>query len=222
MKRILIALAVFASVQIADAQVKTPEAAKKAVEAAKAASENEKKAVKVATWTKLAESYLDAYNAPAGSAWVGASKQELQLLMGNEKPLSVENAVLNGEPCTKEIYENKEFYFNNAGQLTMINVTKPVFENALDEALAAYKKAYEVDVKKSKAKDIAAGLDNISKKYLDEGMNRYMLQDLAGASVLFEKSAEAAATEPLAKVDSTALYNAGFTAWAVKDYERAK
>lgn len=222
MKRILIALAVFASVQIADAQVKTPEAARKAVEAAKAASENEKKAVKVATWTKLAESYLDAYNAPAGSAWVGASKQELQLLMGNEKPLSVENAVINGEPCTKEIYENKELYFNNAGQLTMINVTRPVYENALDEALAAYKTAYEVDVKKSKAKDIAAGLENISKKYLDEGMNRYMLQDLAGASALFEKAADAAAAEPLAKVDSTALYNAGFTAWAVKDYERAR
>ena len=222
MKRILIALAMLAGMQIADAQVKSPEAAKKALDSAIEASKNEKKATKVATWTKLAQSYMDAYNAPAGSAWLGASKQEIQLLMPNEKPVAVENAVLGGEPCTKEVYANKEFYFNPAGQLTMINVTKPVVENALDGALEAYKKAFEVDVKKSKVKDITAGIESIAKKYLDEGMNCYMLNDLEGASVLFEKAVEASATEPLAKVDTTCLYNAGFTAWAGKNYERAK
>jgi len=46
MKRILIALAVLLAVQVADAQVKTPEAAKKAVESAKAAAENPKKATR--------------------------------------------------------------------------------------------------------------------------------------------------------------------------------
>ena len=215
-------MAVLVSMQVADAQVKSPDAAKKAVESALEASKNEKKAAKVATWTKLAQAYVDAYNAPAGSAWLGASKQELQLLMPNEKPTAVENAVLGGEACTKEVYDNKEFYFNAAGQLIMINVTKPVYEDALAGAVDAYKKAYEVDLKKSKLKDITEGLANVSKKYLDEGMNRYMLNDLVGASVLFEKAAEASATEPLAKVDTTALYNAGFTALVSKDYERAK
>ena len=215
-------MAMLAGMQIADAQVKSPEAAKKALDSAIEASKNEKKATKVATWTKLAQSYMDAYNAPAGSAWLGASKQEIQLLMPNEKPVAVENAVLGGEPCTKEIYANKEFYFNPAGQLTMINVTKPVVENALDGALEAYKKAFEDDVKKSKVKDITAGIESIAKKYLDEGMNCYMLNDLAGASVLFEKAVEASAAEPLSKVDTTCLYNAGFTAWAGKNYERAK
>lgn len=222
MKRFLIALAVLAGMQIADAQVKSPEAAKKAVDSALEASQNAKKATKVATWTKLAEAYLDAYNAPAGSAWLGATKQEIQLLMPNEKPVSVEEAILGGEPCTKEIYDNKEFYFNNAGQLTMINVTKPVIENALDYALDAYKKAYEVDAKQSKLKDITSGIEIVAKKYLDEGMNEYMLNDLASASLMFEKGAAAAATEPLSRVDTTCLYNAGFTAWMSKNYERAK
>ena len=222
MKRILIALAVLVSMQGADAQVKSPDAAKKAVESALEASKNVKKAAKVATWTKLAQAYVDAYNAPAGSAWLGASKQELQLLMPNEKPMAVEETVLGGEACTKEVYDNKEFYFNAAGQLIMINVTKPVFEDALEGAVDAYKKAYEVDLKKSKLKDITEGLANVSKKYLDEGMNRYMLNDLVGASVLFEKAAETSAVEPLAKVDTTALYNAGFTALVSKDLERAK
>jgi len=222
MKRILIALAVLLSVQVADAQTKTPEVAKKAVEAADAAAQNPKKAVKVATWLKLATSYMDAYNAPAGNAWVGATKQELALLMAGQKPVSVESVVIEGQPFQKEIYADKEFYFNEAGQLLIINVTKPVVEDALGKAVEAYKKAYEVDVKKSKVKDINTGLQTIAQKYLDEGMNSYTFGNLAEASQLFEKAAEASATAPLSKVDTTALYNAGFTAWAVKDYERAK
>ena len=222
MKKILIALAVMLAVQVADAQVKTPEAAQKALDGAIAASQDAKKATKVATWLKLATSYMDAYNAPAGSAWLGASKQELKLLMANEKAKKTENVVLGGEPCTKEVYANKNFYYNAQGQLIMIEVTKPVVENALDGALKAYAKAYEVDVKQTKIKDIIAGIENINKKYLDEGMNKYMLEDLAAASALFGKSAEAAATAPLSKVDTTALYNAGFTAWMVKDYANAE
>ena len=222
MKKILIALALVLAVHAADAQVKTPEVAKKALDGAVAASQDAKKATKVATWLKLATAYMDAYNAPAGAIWLGASKQELQLIMANEKPVKVEQVSLGGEPCTKEVYKNKELYFNKNGQLAMINITKPVVEDALEGARNAYAKAYEVDLKKSKLKDVLAGLENVAKKYLDEGMNMYMLDDFAGASVYFEKSANAAATEPLAKVDTTALYNAGFTAWMVKDYPRAK
>jgi len=222
MKRILIALAVLLSVQVADAQTKSPEAARKAVESAEAASKDAKKAAKVATWTKLASAYMDAYNAPAGNVWLGASKQELQLIMGNEKPLSVEEVVLGGDQLVKEVYSNKEFYFSPAGQLVLINVTQPVVEDALGGALEAYKKAYEVDVKQSKTKDIVNGLTSIAQKYLDEGMNSYTFGNLEEASVLFEKAVEASATAPLSKVDTTALYNAGYTAWAVKNYERAK
>ena len=222
MKKILIALALVLAVQATNAQVKTPEVAKKALDGAVAASQDAKKAAKVATWLKLATAYMDAYNAPAGAVWLGASKQELQLIMANEKPISVEQVSLGGEPCQKEVYRNKELFFNQNGQLVMINITKPVVQDALAGACDAYAKAYEVDLKKSKLKDITSGLENIAKKYLDEGMNKYMLDDFTGASEYFEKSALAAATAPLSKVDSTAIYNAGFTAWMAKDYERAK
>ena len=86
MKRIFIALAILLTVQMADAQVKSPADAKKAVEAAQAATENPKKAAKPATWLKLAGSYMDAYSAPMGNGWIGANKQELTFLMGNDKP----------------------------------------------------------------------------------------------------------------------------------------
>ena len=222
MKRILIALAVLLSVQVADAQTKTPAAAKKALDSAVEASKDAKKATKVATWTKLATSYMDAYNAPAGNAWLGATKQELQLLMGGQQPTSVENVLVGGEQLVKEVYADKEFYFNGGGQLVIIKVTAPVVEDALGGAVEAYKKAYEVDVKKSKAKDISTGLSDIARKYLDEGMNAYSFGDLAKASELFEKAALTSAVEPLAVVDTTALYNAGYTAWAAGNYERAK
>ena len=222
MKRILIALAVLLSVQVADAQTKTPEAAKKAVESAEAAAANPKKAAKLATWTKLASAYMDAYSAPAGAAWLGASKQELQILMGNQKPISTENVVVAGDQLVKEVYADKEFYYNVNGQLAIINVTKPVVEDALAKAAEAYKKAGELDVKGSKSKDIMAGLANVASKYIDDGMNCYQFGDLAKASQLFEKAANVSAIAPLSKVDTTALYNAAYTAWAGKDYERAK
>ena len=196
MKRILIALAVLLSVQVADAQTKTPDAAKKAVESAVAASKDAKKGAKLATWTKLATAYMDAYSAPTGNAWLGASKQELQIIMAGQRPASVENVVLAGEQLTKEVYADKELYFNGAGQLVIMNVTKPVVEDALGGALEAYKKAWELDVKKSKAQDISEGIANVARKYMDEGMNQYQFGNLAAASVLFEKSADASACAP--------------------------
>ena len=222
MKRILIALAVLLSVQVADAQVKSPAAVKKSVESAVAASQDPKKAAKTATWLKLATAYMDAYSAPAGAGWLGASKQELQLILAGEQPLAVEAVELNGAQYTKESFATRDYYFNSNGILEIIQVTQPIVEDALGEAVKAYAKAYEVDLKKAKVKDMTAGLENIARKYLDEGMNDYTFGDFASASVKFEKAADAAATLPLSKVDTTALYNAGFTAWMVQDYERAK
>ena len=222
MKRILIALAVLLSLQVADAQVKTPEAIKKAVAAAEAASQDAKKNIKPATWLKLAEVYMSAYTAPSGAAWVGASKQELQLIMANDKPLAVETVELNGSVYTKEVYATRDYYFNGNGVLEIIKVTNPIYEDALARALNAYAKANEVDPKQTKLKDITTGINDIRAKYTEEAYNSYQFGDLAGASVLFEKAAEAAATAPLSSVDTTAVYNAGFTAWMVQDYERAK
>ena len=222
MKRILIALAMLAAVQVADAQVKTPDVAAKAVAKAETAANDAKKATKVATWMNLGKAYMDAYNAPAGNAWIGATKQELALLPGAEKPQSEQQVELNGVPFTKVVYSNKDFYYGQNGSLQMIIVTKPVVEDALSKALEAYKSANAVDVKQSKAKDIKAALSDINQKFVTEAYNAYQLGDLAGASVLFAKAAEAMNAAPLSQFDGNSLYNAGFTAWMSKDYQGAK
>ena len=222
MKRILIALAVLLAVQTADAQVKSVDAAKKAVEAADAAAQNPKKAAKVATWLKLASAYMDAYDAPAGNVLLNSPRIQIQMMMGNEKPSSVENVVIDGLNFKKEVYANKNLYFDEMDVLRILEVTKPVCADPLANALEAYVKAYEVDVKKTKEKDIKEGIANVAKKYFEDGMNQYSLGDFAKSGVLLGKAAEASATAPYSVVDSTSLYNAGYVYWASKDYNTAK
>lgn len=221
MKKILLALAMFAAIQVADAQVKSAADVKKSVEAAEAATQNVKKAVKTATWLKLGQEYVKAYDAPTGNILPGSNKTELTLMMGSEKPVSSEEVTVNNEKYTKDVYADKNLYFNQNGQLVIIEVTKPVYEDALERAVKAYQKAYELDEKHAKDKDVAAAFDYISQKYVSEAFNKYTFGDVATASKLFEKAADVEALAPLSKIDTSVIYNAGFTAMAAKDNERA-
>lgn len=224
MKKLFLALAVLASVTVANAQqnVKTESAAKSALEAAQAAAANAKKATKVATWLKLASSYMDAYTAPMGNGWVGASPQELAIVMGNQKPVSETNVTVNGTNYVKKAFNSADYYFNQAGQLAIINVTKPIVADALAQAINAYKEAAKVDAAGSKTADIIKGIQNINNKYVEEAYNAYTLGDYAKASKLFENAADALATAPCSQVDSNSLYNCAFTAWAAKDTVKAQ
>lgn len=211
----------FAAIQVADAQVKSAADVKKSVEAAEAATQNVKKAVKTATWLKLGQEYVKAYDAPTGNILPGSNKTELTLMMGSEKPVSSEEVTVNNEKYIKDVYADKNLYFNQNGQLVIIEVTKPVYEDALERAVKAYQKAYELDEKHAKDKDVAAAFDYIGQKYVSEAFNKYTFGDVATASRLFEKAADVEALAPLSKIDTSVIYNAGFTAMAAKDNERA-
>lgn len=221
MKKIFLALAVLASVSMAYAQdqVKGFDAAKAAVAAAQEAANNPKKAAKAATWVKLGQTLMDAYNAPAGNAWVGASAQELALV-SKERPISQENVVIGGVNMVKQVFATKNYYVNESGVLSLIEVTKPVVENALSQALEAYKKAYELDPKT--AKTVLPAIQSISQKYIDEAYNAYNFQKFADASDLFEKAFDASNTAPYSVLDTNTLFNAAFTAHAAEDWNRAK
>lgn len=215
-------LALAAAFTAANAQVKSIAAAEAAVQKAQADVENPKKAEKVATWIKYGQTLMDAYNAPAGNGWLGANKSEVQLISNNEKPERVEQVVLSGQTWEKEVYPTRNYYYNTAGQLGMIEVTKPICGDALTRALDAYLKAYELDAKHTKTKDITGAMLSIAGKYNEEAYTAYALGDLKKASALFESAAFASAAEPLGQLDSNAVYNAGFTAWATGDLDRAQ
>ena len=223
MKRILIALAVLLTVQVADAQMtKTPEAAKKAVESAKVATENPKKAGKFVTWLKLASAYMDAYNAPTGNLFLNTPRVQLEQMMAIKKPLAVEQVEIEGAPYMKEDHGDKYLYFDAQGVLRIIEVTKPVCEDALGLALEAYAKAAELDLKGAKTKDIKTAIEMIGAKYFEEGMNKYSFNDMAKAAELVGKAADAVQTAPLSKVDNTYTYYAGYIYMSAGNYEQAK
>ena len=224
MKRIFLALALLASLQTAFAQqqVKSISAAQKAVDKAVAESQDVKKGAKLATWTKLGKAYIDAYNAPSGNGWIGASRADLALLLADDKPLAVETVEVNGQQMIKETYATRDYYYNSAEILQLIVITKPIIEDALEKGAEAYAKAQELDVKAKKTKEITEGLRLIEGKLVDEAYNAYTFGNLEKASYYFEKAAEVSQQEPYAVVDTSAIYNTGLTAWMLGQNERAK
>lgn len=223
MKKILLSMAVVLMALAANAQeqVKSVSAATNALNSAKEATTNPKKNTKPATWIKYGQTLLDAYAAPAGNGIIGMSAQEVSLLNGGEKASAEEQVEISGVPYIKQAFATKNYYYNANGQLAIIEVTKPIVENALAEAVEAYAKAASLD-NGSKTKDIVAALKFIGEKMNVDAVTAYNLGDIAKASVEFENAAKALATAPCSQVDTSALYNAGLTAFMVKDNARAK
>lgn len=225
MKKFLLTLAVvLAAAFSANAQVKSDAAVQKAVEKAVAASQNPKKAGKVATWLSLGKAYEAAYNNPIANLMMGFSEQELALTMGNDKPLSQEMVVLNGVQYKKNVYAQKDVYFDpNTTAIAFYVITKPSIEgDALGEAYKAYVKAHELDPAGKKDKDIAAALERIAKNYYQDAYAQYLLGNYSKASKMFEKAGKVAATAPCVSKDyEDAIYNAALTAQETGDYVRA-
>lgn len=197
----------------AQQQVKTVAAAKAEAEAAQKAADDPKKAAKVATWLKLGQAYMNAFYAPQRNGWIGASETELNVVMAKEKVLKTSKVTLQGTEYTKKQYNTVNYYFTPNGQLEIMEVTKPVYRDVLDRALKAYSKAYELDVKHSKDKQIREAVKTISEKYVDDAFNAYRFDRFKEASNLFEAAANASLVKPFEQLDTNSLYNAGLTAY---------
>ena len=237
MKRILIALAFIASLQVGYAQPPMGGAPRggapgggagaaaarvtAALEAAQKDAANAKKATKLATWTKLGEAYMAAYTASVGDGWRGATQQDLALVLRNLRPVSQEQINVGGTNLTKTVYPAYNYYLDEAGTLVAIESTNPPVADALDKALEAYQKAASLDTKGSKAKDIKAAIQTICDKYADEAFSFYTIGDMAKACNAFQKAAEASTVAPLSTPDGELFYSAGFTALESGDYNRA-
>ena len=224
MKKILTFAAMIAlSVQLAFAQSR-PEDLRKGIEKAEAATQDAKKAAKVATWLKLGDAYFKAYQNPtANIPNMGVTSTELALLMNGEKPKSVSNVTLEGTEYEKQVFKDKNLYFQG-GRLALIEVTKPVLgkQDALEGAVKAYTKAAEVDVKGSKKKDISAKLAEVDKNYFDDAYTAFVLGNKKKASELFLKAGEVSVLPLSPRVDTSAFFNAGLAAAQAGDTDRAK
>ena len=219
MKRILLALALVASVQVANAQIKSDADIQKAIDKAEATALDAKKGAKPAPWVKLGEAYVKAYSNPTANLSTGIDKQTFSLMAG-EKPSAVETVTLDGQTYEKQVLSRANVYFTQAGNLAFYEVTKPsVAGDPLEKAVNAYAKAYQLG---AKDKDVDAALQNIVGFYYQDAITAYSLGNLEKASDLFGKAAAASMTPPSSKIDTNAVYNTAFTALNAGNFARAK
>ncbi len=194
-----------------------------AVTKAKTTSENVKKATSPATWIKLGEAYFNAYIQPKGSAWIGASQTEAKLVMNGMQVKGTEYKTYLNSEYFIEHYDFMDYYYNSAGQLDMIVVTKPVLEgDLLGMSFDAYMKAHELDVKGSKTKDIKAALVKIRDNYVTDAMTAYTLGNLKLASQLFQSSLKATDNPVTNGVDSLIVFYTALTYNMMGDLDNAK
>ena len=218
MKKLFVVLALAGSLQVALAQKPAAEMQKN-VEKALAATQDAKKATKPATWTKLAEAYMTAYNNPLTNITLGIDKATFQM-MNKEKPISVSTVQIEGQTFEKMQFAAVDAYFNPGGMLVIADVTHPNVEgDLLGEAAKAYVKAYELG---EKAEKVDPKLQEISNKYYEDAYNAYQLGNMAKASALFKGAADVSFMAPCSVPNYDAAYNAAFTATAAHNYDLAE
>jgi len=218
MKKILFALALACTLQVAYAQKPDAEM-QKAVEKALAASQDAKKAAKPATWMNLGKAYLTAYTNPMTNVTTGIDKATFTMMF-QEKPSAVSQVTLDGQPFEKQSFSSIDVYFNAAGQLAFVDVTHPsVPGDLLGEAAKAYSKAYELG---GKDKDIDPKLQEIAQNYYNDAFTAYSLGNMAKASELFKGAADVSAMPPCSARNDDAAYNCAFTAKETGNFDRAE
>ena len=218
MKKLVFILAMACSLQVAFAQKPAAEMQKN-VDKALEATQDAKKAAKPATWVKLGDTYMAAYNNPLTNITLGLDKATFQM-MNKEKPVSVSTVQLEGQSFEKMEFANVDVYFNGAGMLAIANVTHPSVEgDILGEAAKAYAKAFELG---EKADKLDPKMQEIVNRYYEDAYNAYQLGDMAKASKLFKGAADVSFTAPCSVANYDAAYNAAFTASASHNYEQAE
>ncbi len=218
MKKLVLALALACTLQAAYAQ-KSDADMQKAVDKALAATQDAKKATKPATWTALGKAYMTAYANPMENITPGIDKNTFTM-MNKEKPVSTSPVTLDGQIFEKQEFSHVNAYFNQAGILSIVEVTHPsVPGDLLGEAAKAYSKAFELGAKE---KDIDTALQEIANAYYNDAFTAYQLGDMAKASDLFKGAADVSNTPPCSVKNDDAAYNAAFTAVATKNFNRAE
>ncbi|MCK9629141.1 MAG: hypothetical protein M0R37_11195 [Bacteroidales bacterium] len=221
MKNLLLALTLLFSVQLA-AQTKEVADAVKNYEKAKKESADPKKGANPATWIKLADAYAEIYDSPVKSIWNGASRNEIKLLLKDQRITATEDRTVQGIKYSVDVYTDKELYYNEDGTLACFVQTKEyVPGNIIDEGVAALLKAAELDVKKAKSKDINEKLVAMKTRYQAEGMAAYTLGNFKKASSNFEGSVKISSNPIINQVDTVMMYYTGLTALMAKDYDNA-
>ena len=207
MKKLILALAAVALLgTAAQAQKINKEALLQKIEKNETASADAKKGAKAATWLNLGKSYVEAILAPTKDLYVGEPSLQLSLSLGD--PKSIDEVTINGLSVAAQNYDYVTVYVSN-GQVIGWKEIEPVKEGAIDKAIAALNKAYELDSKQGpKVKEQLMAISNYCSQLGDacNNIGEYKL-----GSEAFETAFRAEMSPACGTPDASRLYYAGYT-----------
>ena len=210
MKRLILAVMAITlmAAPMANAQKVNKAAIVAKLDKADADSKDAKKSGKAATWIARGNAYYEAVSAPVASLFVGMEEAMITLTLGKAEAQNA-NVQLNGKVFTEHVYPWVKIYTADGKVATWI-VTQAVKEGDLaGEAVASFKKAYELDAKQ--AAKVGDGLAKVENYYSTMG-NVCLDAGMAAQAAQYYMSAYATQNTPGYKGDvkNDYLYYAGY------------
>lgn len=216
MRKLLLVLAALLTITTVNAQ--TP----KNLEKALADSKNPKKTEAPATWVKLGNAYMEAYDLPTKGIWQGATQLEVKMLLKDQAIKASTQEEIAGRTFNVDEYQDKKLYYDEKGVLQAWIVSSyPVEGQILILADEAFNTAIAKDVKKAQSKPIIEGLNSLKTKFINEAMNHYTLGDSKKAAENFENSLKISNNPVINVIDSTIIYYTAVTASMAGDSKKA-
>lgn len=210
MKRLFLVAASFLLLAAtgAKAQKVNRDALLQKIEKSNAESSDAKKGAKASTWLNRGKTHLDAAIEPTKSLFVGMEEMMLPLTLGMQ-PNSVEEVIIGGKTLKALNFNYMTVYVDN-GKVFAWKEVQTVAPGLVQEAIASYRKAYELDPRlESKVRE---GLTNISNYCSQLGSVSFDIAEYGRAADAFSLAFEAQSVPAYGKPDLSVLYNAGLVA----------
>lgn len=182
-------------------------------------SKNEKKSIKPATWMKLADAYAVAAEVNHQSINAGSPQVQINLLMGS--PLSKEQKEFKGSLFNVSVYKYIDLYFDEAAELAFWMEKETILENGLDEAIKAYDKALELDVKGKLGKKVTQELIGLTISYRKVGANYFQTEKFAEAAHSFKMYLALNERPEINVVDTSMYYYTGVSFYRAGNMQEA-
>lgn len=164
-----------------------------------------KKSAKASTWINRGKVYFDAAAEPTKNLFANMEAPMLKLAVGD--PIGQEQATVNNVAYDVVVYPYFKAYIKE-GKIAAWEQTQEVKGGLIDEAIAAYAKAYELDP--NSATKIKDGLKQISDFCSQVGNSNLDLGQFKRAADAFAMAYQAQSNPAYGKADAELLYYAGY------------
>jgi tetratricopeptide (TPR) repeat protein len=216
MKRLLIAVLLFLSVNVAFSQKFD-----KKIAASDKNIEDSKKGVNPKTWISRGELFYDIAVAPTESLSSGMSEEAYLLIMSGD-PDAVAEAqpeTLNGKQYSVRTFNDKKVYIENA-VIQFWDVLKYETPNPIRKSYDAYVKAKSLDADGKNVKKLKEDLNMLAGLTRSEAFNKFNLGKYSEAVDLFALTVDC--MSDAGEIDSLSIYYAGVLAIEAKNYTVAE